>query len=86
MAVLPRQQAPYFEAEAVKGFGFETVTLSDYKGKWLVLFFYPFDFTFVCPTEVSDALRCSACDGKRWEGRVCPLSSFRSVFSLDAVD
>src|SRR2546425_10091144 len=27
-------------------------TLSDYKGKWLVLFFYPADFTFVCPTEV----------------------------------
>jgi peroxiredoxin (alkyl hydroperoxide reductase subunit C) len=27
-------------------------TLSDYKGRWLVLFFYPADFTFVCPTEV----------------------------------
>lgn len=30
-----------------------TVTLDDYKGKWLVLFFYPLDFTFVCPTEIT---------------------------------
>ncbi len=30
----------------------ENVRLSDYKGKWLVLFFYPLDFTFVCPTEI----------------------------------
>jgi len=29
-----------------------TASLSDYKGKWLVLFFYPLDFTFVCPTEI----------------------------------
>jgi peroxiredoxin (alkyl hydroperoxide reductase subunit C) len=31
---------------------FKEVKLSDYKGKWLVLFFYPLDFTFVCPTEI----------------------------------
>jgi peroxiredoxin (alkyl hydroperoxide reductase subunit C) len=31
----------------------ERVSLADYKGKWLVLFFWPFDFTFVCPTEVT---------------------------------
>lgn len=30
----------------------ERVRLADYKGKWLVLFFYPLDFTFVCPTEI----------------------------------
>ena len=29
-----------------------TVTLKDYKGKWLIFFFYPLDFTFVCPTEI----------------------------------
>jgi alkyl hydroperoxide reductase subunit AhpC len=29
------------------------ITLSDYRGKWLVLFFYPLDFTFVCPTEIT---------------------------------
>ena len=31
---------------------FKEITLDDYKGKWLVLFFYPLDFTFVCPTEI----------------------------------
>src|SRR5205085_9680301 len=31
----------------------ENVKLSDYKGKWLVLLFYPLDFTFVCPTELT---------------------------------
>lgn len=47
--------APDFRMEAVQGNGedFTTVSLSDYKGKWLVLFFYPLDFTFVCPTEIS---------------------------------
>jgi peroxiredoxin 2/4 len=30
----------------------EIVTLEDYKGKWLILFFYPYDFSFVCPTEI----------------------------------
>ncbi len=30
-----------------------TASLSDYKGKWLVMFFYPLDFTFVCPTEIT---------------------------------
>lgn len=48
-------QAPYFKMEAVRGDGeeFTTVALSDYQGKWLVLFFYPLDFTFVCPTEIT---------------------------------
>jgi alkyl hydroperoxide reductase subunit AhpC len=32
---------------------FKTVSLSDYADKWLVLFFYPLDFTFVCPTEIT---------------------------------
>ncbi|MCV5246533.1 redoxin domain-containing protein, partial [Escherichia coli] len=31
----------------------ENVKLSDYKGKWLILLFYPLDFTFVCPTELT---------------------------------
>ena len=37
---------------AVVGKGFKKVSLSDYKGKYLILFFYPLDFTFVCPTEI----------------------------------
>jgi len=44
--------APDFNEEAVIGQDFKRVKLSDYKGKYLVLFFYPLDFTFVCPTEI----------------------------------
>ncbi len=36
-----------------KGENFGEVSLNDYKGKWLVMFFYPLDFTFVCPTEIT---------------------------------
>lgn len=36
---------------------FIKVSLSDYKGKWLVLFFYPRDFTFICPTEIKEFAR-----------------------------
>jgi alkyl hydroperoxide reductase subunit AhpC len=39
--------APDFEANAYVGPGFKPVKLSDYKGKWVVLCFYPGDFTFV---------------------------------------
>lgn len=46
------QPAPYFEAPAVKELEFTNVKLSDYAGKYVVLFFYPLDFTFVCPTEI----------------------------------
>jgi len=45
--------APYFEGTAVTTDGeFTDVKLSDYENKYLVLFFYPLDFTFVCPTEI----------------------------------
>lgn len=47
------QKAPEFAADAVVGEDFKKVSLSDYKGKWVVLFFYPLDFTFVCPTEIT---------------------------------
>ncbi|OGB26729.1 MAG: thioredoxin peroxidase [Burkholderiales bacterium RIFCSPLOWO2_02_FULL_57_36] len=47
------QPLPQFSGEALLPNGeFAPVNLSDYKGKWLVLFFYPLDFTFVCPTEI----------------------------------
>ncbi len=47
--------APSFSMNAVTGDGedFVKVSLDDYKGKWLVMFFYPLDFTFVCPTEIT---------------------------------
>ncbi|RHY22959.1 hypothetical protein DYB34_007108 [Aphanomyces astaci] len=51
--VLPRKPAPSFtNVNAVVGEKFTKISLDDYKGKWLVMFFYPFDFTFVCPTEI----------------------------------
>ncbi|MDG2207261.1 MAG: peroxiredoxin [Pirellulales bacterium] len=46
------QAAPDFSMEAVENGAFKQVSLKDYEGKWLVLFFYPLDFTFVCPTEI----------------------------------
>ncbi|KAJ3149223.1 hypothetical protein HDU89_003939 [Geranomyces variabilis] len=44
--------APAFTLPAVVDGQFKDVSLSDYKGKYVVLFFYPMDFTFVCPTEI----------------------------------
>jgi peroxiredoxin (alkyl hydroperoxide reductase subunit C) len=46
------QQAPDFTATVVADQEFKTIKLSDYRGKYVVLFFYPLDFTFVCPTEI----------------------------------
>ena len=47
------QSLPNFHGEALLPNGeFGPVKLSDYQGKWVVLFFYPLDFTFVCPTEI----------------------------------
>jgi peroxiredoxin (alkyl hydroperoxide reductase subunit C) len=47
------QPAPAFTTTAVVDQEFKTIKLSDYLGKYVVLFFYPLDFTFVCPTEVT---------------------------------
>jgi NADH-dependent peroxiredoxin subunit C len=46
---IPDMEFEVFHREETK-----TVKLSDYRGKWLVLFFYPADFTFVCPTELAE--------------------------------
>lgn len=47
------QPAPTFALDALVGDDFKKISLADYKGKkWVVLFFYPLDFTFVCPTEI----------------------------------
>lgn len=45
-------QAPDFKGTAVVNGQFKEISLKDFAGKYLVLFFYPLDFTFVCPTEV----------------------------------
>lgn len=60
MAAFVTQPAPDFKAKALVNGEFKEISLSDYKGKKIVLFFYPLDFTFVCPTEIlafSDALK-----------------------------
>jgi peroxiredoxin (alkyl hydroperoxide reductase subunit C) len=51
--MLVTKPAPNFTQTAILGDNtFKDISLSDYKGKKIVLFFYPFDFTFVCPTEI----------------------------------
>lgn len=53
MSVLVTKEAPDFKATAVMpDNSFKDISLSDYKGKYVVLFFYPLDFTFVCPSEI----------------------------------
>jgi len=53
MSVLVTKNAPEFKAQAVMpDNSFKEVSLSDYKGKYVVLYFYPLDFTFVCPSEI----------------------------------
>ena len=53
MSNLVTRPAPDFTAKAVMpDNSIKSISLSDYKGKYVVLFFYPFDFTFVCPTEI----------------------------------
>ncbi|KAK0222534.1 thioredoxin-like protein [Armillaria nabsnona] len=59
MVALIQRPAPTFKAAAIVDGLFEDVSLTNYLGQWVVLFFYPMDFTFVCPTEIlafNDAL------------------------------
>ncbi|MGF7058016.1 peroxiredoxin [Brassicibacter mesophilus] len=55
MERLVGNKAPNFTMNTALGNGedFGKVSLDDFKGKWLVMFFYPLDFTFVCPTEIT---------------------------------
>jgi peroxiredoxin (alkyl hydroperoxide reductase subunit C) len=53
MSSLVTKEAPNFKAKAVMADNtIKEISLSDYRGKYVVLFFYPLDFTFVCPTEI----------------------------------
>ena len=49
------QKVPDFEVQAYHNDDIKKIKLSDLKGKWVVLLFYPADFTFVCPTELEEA-------------------------------
>lgn len=53
MSIRVADTIPPLKADALMPGGkFESVDLTKYRGKWLVVFFYPLDFTFVCPTEI----------------------------------
>lgn len=52
MSARVQAEAPDFVSNAVVGQDFQTLRLSQYRGQYVVLFFYPLDFTFVCPTEI----------------------------------
>lgn len=52
MSVLVGKEAPNFKAKCVFKDQCKTIDLKDYSGKYVILFFYPLDFTFVCPTEL----------------------------------
>ena len=54
MATLINTKVPDFKSQAYHNGDFRTVTQENLKGKWSVFFFYPADFTFVCPTELGD--------------------------------
>lgn len=54
MGTIINSQLPEFKAQAYHNGDFRTVTSADLKGKWSIFFFYPADFTFVCPTELGD--------------------------------
>jgi peroxiredoxin len=54
MTISINQRIPDFKVQAFHNGEFKTVTQEDLRGKWSVFFFYPADFTFVCPTELGD--------------------------------
>ncbi|KAI6144176.1 peroxiredoxin [Pisolithus tinctorius] len=59
MVAVVQKPAPPFKATAVVEGLFKDIALADFQGQWVILFFYPMDFTFVCPTEIlafNDAL------------------------------
>ncbi|OGG44629.1 peroxiredoxin [Candidatus Kaiserbacteria bacterium RIFCSPHIGHO2_01_FULL_48_10] len=57
-AVKVGHPVPDFEFEVFHKEDIKKVRFSDYKGKWVILFFYPADFTFVCPTELEELADC----------------------------
>ncbi|OGN05852.1 MAG: peroxiredoxin [Candidatus Yanofskybacteria bacterium RIFCSPHIGHO2_01_FULL_45_42] len=51
------EKIPKFALEAFQNEAVKKIKSADFKGKWLVLLFYPADFTFICPTELEEAAR-----------------------------
>lgn len=65
---------PDFELDAYQNNTIKKIKLSDYKGKWVVLIFYPADFTFVCPTELEDAASFYE-EVKKLDGEIMSVST-----------
>lgn len=57
MSIQIGQRAPDFKLQALVNNEFRDVSLEENKGRWTVLFFYPEDFTFICPTEITEFAR-----------------------------
>jgi peroxiredoxin (alkyl hydroperoxide reductase subunit C) len=70
---LVTKQAPGFELEGVANGDFTKVTLHEMSGRWVILFFYPLDFTFVCPTEILEFSRRRA-DFERLGAQILSVS------------
>ena len=66
MEPIINSQLPEFKVQAFQNGNFKTVTNEDVLGKWAIFFFYPADFTFVCPTSWSIWLR-SMSSLNQWE-------------------
>ena len=82
MSVRVQKEAPGFTATAVVNEEFKQISLGDYRGKYVVLFFYPLDFTFVCPTEIT-ALSDRVAEFKDLDTEVlgCSTDSVHSHFA-----
>jgi peroxiredoxin len=65
---------PDFEVESYQDNDIKKIKLSDYKGKWVILIFYPADFTFVCPTELEDAQNHYE-EVKKLDGEIMSIST-----------
>ena len=74
MVIKVGQQAPGFSCDAYQKGQFTKVSLDDFKGKSVVLFFYPADFTFVCPTELEELAECYD-DCKNLDAEIISVSS-----------
>jgi len=68
------EKIPDFTVDAYVPDSLTKITLSQYKGKWLVLLFYPADFTFVCPTELAEAEH-SLHEFKKLEAEIVSVST-----------
>jgi peroxiredoxin (alkyl hydroperoxide reductase subunit C) len=77
-------EIPDLEAEVYLDGEIKNIRLSDYRGKWLVMAFYPRDFTFVCPTELEDLAMNH--DKFRKEGaEIVSSALIRSLFTLPGI-